>query len=179
MGLWRQAMTLSLAIAFFLAAILGADAAPQAKPKMKPKAGKLAQMVTVSGECTRLVHAGRPVEGCKNILVNVNYSTGVSGYWFMTGNSILSFAGDGSRRIEQGSDRVIQSIERVFLADTANIAKEEDAAAEAAIGFCRFGDPTKRGSTVECVAHTQAGLYEGSFVTDGSPPRLDNFQIGQ
>jgi len=170
-------MTLSLALAFFLAATLGADAAP-ARPKTKPGAGQLAQTVTVSGECTRLIQAGRPVGGCKNILVNTNYSTGVSGYWFMTGNSIVSFAGDGARRLEQASDQVIQSIERVFLTDLTNIPQEEDATAETAIGFCRFGDVTKRGSMIECVAHTRAGLYEGAFVTDGNPPKLDTIQIG-
>ena len=106
-------MTLSLALAFFLAATLGADAAP-ARPKTKPRAGQLAQTVTVSGECTRLIQAGRPVGGCKNILVNTNDSTGVSGYWFMTGNSIVSFAGDGARRLEQASDQVIQSIDRLL-----------------------------------------------------------------
>lgn len=88
------------------------------------------------------------------------------------------FAGDGARRIEQDSDHVIQSIERVFLAGTTNIAQEEDAIAETAIGFCRFGDVTKRGSMIECVAHTRAGLYEGAFVTDGNPPKLDTIQIG-
>ncbi|EIM30153.1 hypothetical protein [Microvirga lotononidis] len=171
-------MTLSLALAFFLAATLGADAAP-AKSKTTPRAGQLAQTVTVSGECTRLVQAGQPVAGCKNILVNTNYSTGVSGYWFMTGNSIVSFAGDGARRLEQASGHVIQSIERVFLTDTAKPAQEEDATEETAIGFCRFSDMTERGSTIECVAHTRAGLYEGAFVTDGNPPKLDTFQLGR
>jgi hypothetical protein len=51
--------------------------------------------------------------------------------------------------------------------------------AEAAIGFCRFGDLTQKGSAVECMAHTRAGVYEGSFVTDGTPPTLDTFQISQ
>lgn len=168
-------MLLSLVVAFCLVATLGVDAA-QAKPK--PRAGKAAQMVAVFGECTKLVHAGHPVEGCKAILVNTNYSTGVSGYWFTTGNSILSFAGEGARRIEQGSGSVVQSIEQVLLADTTNITQEVDAAAEAAIGFCRFGDVTQKGSTIECVAHTRAGIYEGSFLTDGTRPKLDSFQIG-
>ena len=171
-------MLLSLALVLFLVAALGADAAPQAKPK-ETEADKLSQMVTISGECTKLVHAGQPVEGCKSILVNMNYSTGVSGYWFTSQNTILSFAGDGSRRIEQGSDSVIQAIERIFLADTANDSTADDAKEEPAIGFCRFGDPTKRGTTVECVAYTQAGLYEGTFVTDGKPPMLEEFQISR
>src|ERR671912_685205 len=124
-------MMLSLALVLFLVAALAADAAPRAKSK-ESEADKLSQMVTISGECTKLVHAGQPVEGCKNILVNMNYSTGVSGYWFMTQNTILSFAGDGSRRIEQGLDSVIQAIERIFLADmvnerSANDAKEDPA----------------------------------------------------
>jgi hypothetical protein len=171
-------MMLSLAVVLFLVAALAAEAAPQAKPK-ETEADKPSQMVTVSGKCTKLVHAGQPVEGCKSILVNMNYSTGVSGYWFTTQNTILSFAGDGSRRIEQGSDSVIQAVERIFLADTANDSKADDAKEDSAIGFCRFGDPTKRGSTVECVAYTQAGLYEGTFVTDGKPPMLEEFQLSR
>jgi hypothetical protein len=69
-------MKLSLAIVLFLvsAAPTSADAAPQAKAK-KPQANKAVQMVTVSGECTKLVHAGQPIEGCKNILVNMSDST--------------------------------------------------------------------------------------------------------
>ena len=169
---------LSLALVLFLVAALGAKAAPQIKSK-ETDAGKLGQMVTVFGECTKLVHAGQPVEGCKSILVNMNYSTGVSGYWFMTQTTILSFAGDGSRRIEQGSDSVVQAIERIFLADTAFERNADEAKEEPAVGFCRFGDPTKRGTAVECVAHTQAGLYEGIFVTDGKPPMLEEFQISR
>jgi hypothetical protein len=171
-------MMLSLAVVLFLVAALAAEAAPQAKPK-ETEADKPSQMVTVSGKCTKLVHAGQPVEGCKSILVNMNYSTGVSGYWFTTQKTILSFAGDGSRRIDQGSDSVIQAVERIFLADTANDSKADDTKEDSAIGFCRFGDPTKRGSTVECVAYTQAGLYEGTFVTDGKPPMLEEFQLSR
>jgi len=169
-------MTLSLALALFLAATLGADAALQTKSEKKAKADKFVQTVAISGECIKLVHAGHPVDGCKNILVNMNYSTGVSAYWFMTDRTILSFAGDGSRPIEQGSDVVIQSIERVILAAKAN---EDDAKEENAVGFCRFGDPTKRGMMVECMAHTQAGLYEGTFVADGNPPKLGKFQTSR
>src|SRR3954466_9652489 len=60
-------MTLSLAIALFLAATLGADAALQAKSEKKAKADKFVQTVAISGECIKLVHAGHPVDGCKNI----------------------------------------------------------------------------------------------------------------
>ncbi len=169
---------LSLAPVLFLVAALGADAAPKAKSQ-ETETDKLSHMVTVSGECTKLVHAGQPVEGCKSILVNMNYSTGVSGYWFTTQKTILSFAGDGSHRIEQGSDSVIQAIERIFLADTANDSEADDAKEEPAVGFCCFGDPARRGTTVECVAHTQAGLYEATFVTDGKPPMLRKFQISR
>src|SRR5690348_15807076 len=112
-------------------------------------------MVTVSGECTMLIHAGRPDAECKIIRVNTRYGSGVSGYWFMTGTSILSFTCDSARRIEQGSGSVVEAIERKLLAYTTNLAQEEDATAEAAIGFCRFGDVTQRGSTIECVAHTR------------------------
>jgi hypothetical protein len=77
-------MRLSLAVALFLAATLGADAVPQAKSNENDEPNKVVEMVTVSGACTKLVHAGLAIDGCKPILVNMNYSTGVSAYWFMT-----------------------------------------------------------------------------------------------
>ena len=58
-------MMLPLAVVLFLVAALGADAAPQDKPK-ETEADKPSQMVTISGECTKLVHAGQPVEGCNH-----------------------------------------------------------------------------------------------------------------
>jgi hypothetical protein len=51
-------MRLSLALALLVAAALGARAAPQAKLQKKPPPSNIAQLVTVSGECTRLVQAG-------------------------------------------------------------------------------------------------------------------------
>jgi hypothetical protein len=170
-------MRLSLAVAFFLAAIVSVDAAPQTKSK-KAEADRFVQMIIISGECTKLVHAGHLVSGCKSVLVNMNYSTGTSAYWFVTEGTILSFAGDGSRRGEQGVDIVIQAIDRVILATTEN-SRADDATGDDAVGFCRFGDPTKKGSMVECIAHTQAGVYEGTFASDGKPPKLEAFQITQ
>jgi LytS/YehU family sensor histidine kinase len=174
----EAAMKLSLAIALFFAATFDVQAAPQAKLK-RAEANKIAQMVTVSGECTRLVQAGLAVEGCKNLLVNMNYSTGVSSYWFMTESTILSLSGDGSRRIEQGTDIVVQAIEKVIMAATMGAPDDKEGKEDTAVGFCRFGDPNLKGSTIECVAHTEIGRYEGAFATDGSPPKLEAFQIAQ
>jgi len=172
-------MTLPLAVALFFVATLGADAALPAKSKKKAEADKFVQTVAISGECIKLVHAGHPVDGCKNILVNMNYSTGVSAYWFVTDRTILSFAGDGSRRIEQGSDVVIQSIEKIILATIEKDSWKDDTKEEDAVGFCRFGDPTKKGMMVECMAHTRAGLYEGAFLADGDPPKLGEFPVSR
>ena len=170
-------MRLSLALALLVAAALGAEAAPPAKAPKKPEPSNIARMVTVSGECTRLVQAGVTVEGCKPVLMNLNYSTGVSAYWFMTERTILSFSGDGARRVEQGPDTVFQAIEKVIVAAASSASKADDAKEETAIGFCRFGDPTIKGSTLECVAHTRAGRYEGTFVANGTPPQLEAFQV--
>ena len=172
-------MKLSLVIALFFAATISVDAAPQAKSKRKAETSKIVQMITVSGECTKLVHTGLAVDGCKNLLVNMNYSTGVSSYWFMTDSTILSFSGDGSRRIEQGPDIVVQAIEKVILAATTAGPNEEEGKEDTAVGFCRFGDPNLKDSTIECVAHTKVGRYEGAFAVDGSPPKLEAFQVAQ
>jgi len=171
-------MMLPLAIALLLAAALGADAAPQARPK-KAEAHKTVQIVTVTGECTKLVHAGATMDGCKPILMNMNYSTGVSAYWFVTERTIVSFSGDGTRRVEQGPDIVVQAIDRIVSAAMTDAAKEENTKEETAIGFCRFGNPTIRGSTLECVAHTPTGRYEGAFAADGSPPQFEELDVNQ
>ena len=171
-------MMLFLAIALLFAATPGAEAAPQAKSK-KAEARQIAQRVTVSGACTKLVHAGLAVDGCKPILVNMNYGTGVSSYWFMTEGTILSFSGDGSHRVEQEPGIIVQAIEKVILAATIGVFKEEDTKEAAAIGFGRLGNPTIKGSMLECMAHTQAGRYEGAFVIDGSPPKLEAFQVNR
>ncbi len=168
-------MRLSLAFALFVANAVGAYAAPQTKSE-RAGSDRFVQMVTVFGACTKLVHAGQPVDGCKSTLVNMNYSNGVSAYWFVTDQTILSFAGEGSRRIEQGADIVVQAIDRLILAAT-DATKEDAAKGDIAVGFCRFGDPTKKGMTTECVAHTQLGLYEAAFVTDGTPPKLEALDI--
>ena len=171
-------MRLSLALALFPAAIVSVNAAPQTKSE-RAKPDQFVQMVTVVGTCTKLVHAGQPVDGCKSTLVNMNYSTGVSSYWFMTESTILSFSGDGSRRIEQGPDIVVQAIEKVILAATTAAPDNKEGKEDPAVGYCRFGDPNLKGSTIECVAHTQVGRYEGAFATDGNPPKLEAFQIAQ
>jgi hypothetical protein len=168
-------MKLSRAIALFFAAPISVEAAPQAKSKAETNT--IVQMVTVTGECTKLVHAGLVIEGCKNLLVNMNYSTGVSSYWFMTDSIILSFVGDGSQRIEQGSEIVVQAIEKVILAATTAALNKDEGKEHTAVGFCRFGDPNLKGAALECVAHTQVGRYEGAFATDGSPPKLEVFQV--
>jgi hypothetical protein len=168
-------MWLSLAFTLFVATAVGAYAAPQTTPK-RAEPDQFVQMVTVLGTCTKLVHAGQPVDGCKSTLVNMNYSNGVSAYWFVTDQTILSFAGDGSRRIEQGPNIVVQAIDRLILA-TIDATKEDAAKGDTAVGFCRFGNPARKGMTTECVAHTQLGLYEAAFVTDGTPPKLEAFHI--
>ena len=63
-------MTLFLSIALFLAATLSADAALPAESKRQAEAGKFVRAVAISGECIKLVHAGHPVDGCKNILAD-------------------------------------------------------------------------------------------------------------
>ena len=93
-------MKLSLVFAIFAFAPINADAAPTAKSK-KADAAKVVQMVTITGACTKLVHIGQPVDGCKKTLVNMNYSIGVSAYWFMAERTILSFSGDGTHRIDR------------------------------------------------------------------------------
>jgi hypothetical protein len=164
----------TLVFAIFAISTISADAAPTVKSK-KADAAKVVQMVTITGVCTKLVHIGQSVDGCKKTLVNMNYSTGVSAYWFITERTILSFSGDGTRRVEQDPGTIIQAIDRIILAATDGT--NDEAKESAAVGFCRFSDPTKKGAMLECMAHTEAGLSEGIFRADGHPPELNEFPV--
>lgn len=138
-------------------------------------ATKVVQMVTITGACTKLVHIGQSVDGCKTTLVNMNYSTGVSAYWFMAERTILSFSGDGTHRVEQGPGTIVQAIDRIVVG--APDGTDDEARESAAVGFFRLSDPAKEGAMLECMAHTEAGLSEGIFRADGRPPELDEFPV--
>ena len=82
----------------------------------------------------------------------------------MAERTILSFSGDGTHRIEQGPGTIVQAINRIVLGATDGT--DDEAREGAAVGFCRFSDPTKEGALPESMAHTEAGLSEGIFRAD-------------
>jgi len=69
--------------------------------------------------------------------------------------------------------------DEVILAATTAAPNNEEGKEDTAVGFCRFGDPTKKGMMVECMAHTPAGLYEAVFLADGAPPKLGEFPVSR
>ena len=125
-------MKLSPVFAIFAFAPINADAAPTAKSK-KVDAAKVVQMVAITGASPSCVHIGQPVDGCKRTLVNMNFSTGVTAYWFMAERTILSFSGDGTHRIEQGPGTIVQAINRMVLWVTDGT--DDEARERAAVGL--------------------------------------------
>ncbi len=124
---------------------------------------------TIKGRCTKLILADQVVRGCQGILLNTSYADGRSGFYFVSGDTIVTFTGAGSRQIMQGPDKVAQPIDQVI---TSIKGKPRQAKA---VGSCRFGNPYKGAVTIECRADTQQGRYEGDFTTDGLPPNVTKF----
>jgi hypothetical protein len=60
---------------------------------------QLTALASQKGRCTNLVHAGKVLKPCKNILINTTYSDSRSGFYFTAGNTVLTFSGFGSQQI--------------------------------------------------------------------------------
>jgi hypothetical protein len=127
---------------------------------------QLTALASQKGRCTKLVHAGKVLKPCKNILVNSNYSDGRSGFYFTAGNTVLTFSGFGSQQINEGPDRVTQPVDMIITSASGKSAKYR------AVGTCRFGNPYKGRTKIECSAAAPLGQFEGVFETDDTPPDL-------
>lgn len=128
-------------------------------------------MQMVKGSCKKLVIFGRDkTKSCAGKLINAVYENGRSGFWFVLARDrIVAFSGYSQKTVGDRSGADIRPIDRIIIQGPGMPA---DAPIPAAVGVCRMTNPDRGAIRVECKGMVDgAGVVEGAFVSDGSPPR--------
>ena len=122
--------------------------------------------VSVAGLCTKLTYRTTNLSAtCSGKLVNIAYSDGRTSFLFVSGHTVISFSGDGRQQFERQRIQFFSPLDKVvFQSDGSTIGLR-------AVGWCDFTD-TNKGipAPIHCVAETEDGRFEGSFLTDGTRP---------
>ncbi|GJD50129.1 hypothetical protein OPKNFCMD_2866 [Methylobacterium crusticola] len=151
---------LTAALLLTLACALEARAQPLARNVLK-------------GTCERLVVAGRDVTPtCGDSVINAVQGRRTTFDFSASDGTTVSFSGTGMPQEPQpevgvdASQPVSAVVVSVKAAD-GGISRDT----LMTVGTCRFPQAGPGRSTVACAADTQRGRFEGTFTTDGAPPR--------
>lgn len=109
----------------------------------------------------------RPSQFCDNKVTNNVWSDGRVSFTFLStrGDLLITFTGIGSAQVKPDPDTAIQPVDGLI------ISLDRRPSDVRAVGQCRYRNPYKRNAIVVCSADTAEGHYEGSFTSNGQPPR--------
>jgi len=134
---------------------------------------RLTGMATVKGTCQKLVIAGqdRSLE-CTGRLLNTDYDDQRTGFYFILLNGgVITFSNRGDLEKKVGPDKRVTPVDLVIIGQYPD--KKIDRVA--AKGRCRYGNPFKGPSLIECSADSELGRFEATFLSDGEKPEMKTF----
>lgn len=134
---------------------------------------RLTGMAIIKGTCQKLVIAGkdRSLE-CTGNLLNTDYDDQRTGFYFtLLNGGVITFSNRGDLQERTRPDK------RVTLVDIVIIGQYPDKTINrvAARGRCRYGNPFKGPSLVECSADSELGRFEATFLSNGEKPEMKTF----
>jgi len=153
-------ITTNFAAVVGLLAIVGAA---QAKSQSSP-------MTIMNGTCSDLVVAGEPLEGCDGKLMNSALDNGRTGFYFTAGSTVIIFSGIGDRQLKINDDNVVQPINGLIIVNSGT-DHSDHAETFRAVGSCRYNNPNKGVSKIDCHADTERGVFSATFVSNGREPQ--------
>jgi hypothetical protein len=155
-----------LALAGFL------SAEPSVAQEQEPpyKTSRPTEIVFLSGTCEKLSLANKNLTApcCKlKLRLSANDYLQYRTYFFFSGGKAgaVSFSGLARDQSKPHRDHAIQPIDLVLLTENDRHTRLS------AVGQCEFSNPA-RPSRLICEAKTTAGVFEGTFLSDGHPPRI-------
>ncbi|MGJ5175482.1 hypothetical protein ACQR16_03750 [Bradyrhizobium oligotrophicum] len=134
---------------------------------------RLTGMATVKGTCQKLVVAGqdRSLE-CTGSLLNTDYDDQRSGFYFILLNGgVITFSNRGDLEKRVGPDKRVAPVDLVMIGEYPS-KKINTVAAK---GRCRYGNPFKGPSLIECSADSELGHFEATFLSNGEKPEVKTF----
>ena len=123
--------------------------------------------VAVDGDCRSLTIRTDPA-GCGSTVINTNYSNGRTSFAFESGDTLVVFSG-GDAQTRTG-DSVRQPLDRAMV-----LRQGQEPAISLGEGACTYGNPYAGSTTISCAIMTADGMFGGTFITDGSEPRSQQF----
>jgi hypothetical protein len=125
------------------------------------------------GTCIKLLFAGHDgTAKCKGLLLNEVFRDGRSGFTFTVGDlAVISFSGFGSKQVKDSPDKVTQPIDTVIF---TLIGVGTPPNRIMAVGTCTFSNPNVGPMLVRCSSHTENGLFEATFRSDGHAPSIQH-----
>ena len=135
--------------------------------RIEPRSSSaVTEILTLTGSCRR--HFANEIDrtpSCARLLLNTNYADGLLGFYFVSDGTAITFSGLGNEQVKPHADRAVQPIDLVIVGAEGRYARLK------AVGQCEFSNPQYRESHINCRAVTDTGVFEGAFVSDGTPPQ--------
>jgi hypothetical protein len=133
----------------------------------------LSSLATLEGICVELVVSDDDVTGrCNGVMLRTVYKDGRLGFMFVA-HDIATATFTGEHGPELGDDKTIH-LDRVILATFKD--NKPVPFTFPANGTCVSTDPDFGPAKITCRANTDHGLFSGSFVSNGKPPKIERFQ---
>jgi hypothetical protein len=132
---------------------------------------KVTGMMTLTGACKKLTVGGKNrTADCKGTLLNTDYSSGRTGFYFITTDGIaVTFSTRGDKQVHPDADTAISPVDMVIVVGQGRSDKI------LATGTCKFTNPYQGPAPIECRAESASGLFEASFMSDGGKPDVKTF----
>ncbi len=123
------------------------------------------KLATMRGKCHKLLIPGADVTSiCHSAIANFIYPTGKSSFQFVANDKAsIGFFGTDSKAV---NGKAILLVEKI----TFNLLMGAGPTSATASGTCTYTNPYDGPSLVQCSARTEQGLFEATFVSDGSEP---------
>jgi hypothetical protein len=132
---------------------------------------KVTGMMTLAGACKKLTVGGKNrTADCKGTLLNTDYSSGRTGFYFFTTDGItVTFSTRGDKQVHPDADTAISPVDMVVVVGQGRSDKI------LATGTCKFTNPYRGPAPIECRVESPSGLFEASFMSDGGTPDVKTF----
>lgn len=127
--------------------------------------------IILTGTCTKFIVLGKDRSAtCMGKFISNDFKDGRTDLYFATDQgTVVAFSTRVNAQVRPDDDTVVQPVDIIYL------HVKQDTTPMKAVGFCRYTNPYKGPSPIECEAYTASGTFGAAFISDGSAPTEKKF----
>jgi hypothetical protein len=131
-------------------------------------------IAVMNGKCSHLIFAGHDgSSACVPKVVNDVHKDGRVGFTLTVRNlAVITFTGMGQEQVKDAADVATQPLDAVIFALIGMGTKPNRLKAA---GVCTYSNPYAGPARISCSAHTDQGIFEARFISDGRQPSMQHF----